>query len=156
MLKSLLVGSSLGVLACASALGADGPVAAKHWTAEDFAAFMKPGVREKFVNEKSHYSFFVHKEQGQPAESHATVAEFWIVMGGEAKVQTGGTMGVTTTKSPGELTSDTLEGGTTYTLKKGDVVYIPVGVPHRVLVEPGQKLDFLMLKVDEAARGAPR
>jgi mannose-6-phosphate isomerase-like protein (cupin superfamily) len=159
MMKSLLVGLTLGLIACVSAVCAADGTGAKHWTSDDSASLMKSGVRDKLVNEKSHYAFFVHKEGGQPAqpaEMHESVAEFWIVMDGQASVQAGGKLGTTKTKGPGEFASDTLDGATTYDLKKGDVLYIPIGVPHRVLVGPGQKLDFLMIKVDEAARGAPR
>ena len=143
MLKSLLVGLTVGLIACGNALCAPDPTGAKYWTSDDPAS-LKPG--EKLVSGKSHYARFIHKESGNPAkikdagnpaEIHETVAEFWIVMEGQAKVQVGGKMGPTT-KMPNGTVSDTLEGGTMYDLKKGVVMYVPVGVPHQVHVAPGQ------------------
>ena len=42
-----------------------------------------------------------------------------------------------------------MEGGVRYELKT-DVIYIPAGVPHQILVETGKELSALVVKIEES------
>jgi quercetin dioxygenase-like cupin family protein len=61
--------------------------------------------------------------------------------------------------APDEWRGGTIEGGRTYELAPGDVVWIPAGVPHQVLVPAGGSFDYLVVKTpkaNESSSSTPR
>lgn len=67
---------------------------------------------------------------GGDAELHANHADIFHVLEGSATFVTGGTLVGAHDTAPGETRGSALEGGTTLTLKAGDVITIEAGVPH--------------------------
>ena len=62
----------------------------------------------------------------EPAQVHKSIIEFYFVREGTATLVTGGT-----------IVDRTIRGGVERRIKAGDVVFIPAGVPHRVLDTAG-------------------
>jgi mannose-6-phosphate isomerase-like protein (cupin superfamily) len=52
------------------------------------------------------------------------------------------------TTATNEIRGTSIEGGEKRTLKAGDIVHVPVKTPHQVLLDAGQTLDYVVLKVD--------
>ncbi|MES2694578.1 MAG: hypothetical protein V4773_13965 [Verrucomicrobiota bacterium] len=69
------------------------------------------------------------------AELHREIADFFIVLEGEATLVTGGTLINASEKSVGELRATAIKGGEKRVLRAGDMAYIPSGVPHQLLVK---------------------
>lgn len=67
--------------------------------------------------------------QGQ-AELHVRDTDVFYIVDGTATFITGGKMVNGKTTAPGEVRGDSIEGGETHTLSKGDVIVIPAGTPH--------------------------
>jgi mannose-6-phosphate isomerase-like protein (cupin superfamily) len=63
-------------------------------------------------------------------EVHDKDTDTFYVLDGEAVVVVGGTMVGGTTTAPNQQRGTSITGGTTYQLRKGDVIVIPAGVPH--------------------------
>lgn len=79
-------------------------------------------------------------------EIHEHDTDIFYVTEGSATFVTGGTaVGGKTTK-PGEILGDTITGGVTRHLTKGDVIVIPAGVPHWFTEVSGTFL-YLVVKV---------
>jgi quercetin dioxygenase-like cupin family protein len=79
-------------------------------------------------------------------EVHATEADLFYVVDGEATLITGGTVIGGRTTGPGQIRGSKVEGGDTYHLAKGDVMWIPAGVPHWFPEIPSP-LGYLLVKV---------
>lgn len=72
-------------------------------------------------------------------EVHRHEADLWICLGGEVEFEVGGELIEPWTRKRADGSEDTLElkakpgnvcGGTKYTLRPGDILFIPAGVPH--------------------------
>ncbi len=69
------------------------------------------------------------KTPGKPAV-HPDQAEYAIVIAGAGTLISGGTLEAAKPVKPDLTEGDRIVGGTTRTLKPGDVMLIPAGVPH--------------------------
>src|SRR5262245_57566298 len=65
-----------------------------------------------------------------PAAVHETEAEMFYVVDGSATLVTGGKLVNQTRPNPTNLAGDSIEGGQTQKIAKGDFMIVPEGVPH--------------------------
>jgi len=77
-----------------------------------------------------------------------TEAALSYVIDGEATLITGGTVIGGRTTAPGQLRGSKVEGGDTHRLAKGDVMWVPAGVPHWFPDIP-TPLSYLLVKVSQ-------
>jgi mannose-6-phosphate isomerase-like protein (cupin superfamily) len=83
------------------------------------------------------------------AEIHAHYDDLMIVQQGSATLVTGGTVVDPKAGSDGETKGSSVQGGTSQSLAPGDVVIVPAGVPHQLLIPPGTLYSALVAKVKE-------
>ena len=67
-----------------------------------------------------------------PPEMHAAETDIYIALQGSAQLTVDGQLKDPREKSPGQFIGSEILGGRTLTIRPGDVVYIPAGVPHQV------------------------
>ena len=87
-----------------------------------------------------------HREGDGSAEIHETQVDIWIVDSGEATLVLGGTVIEPKTVKPHEIRGKSIEGGTTHQLTAGDIVHIPVNVPHQLKIS--KSFTYTVIKVD--------
>jgi glc operon protein GlcG len=78
-------------------------------------------------------SYMVHasrREKPGMAEIHTRDADIVYVLDGTATLVTGGTAVDAKITEPDELRGSSVTGGEAHSLKKGDVIIVPAGVPH--------------------------
>lgn len=96
-------------------------------------AEMKPGqgfAWRPLVQDGSHVAAIeIWKKPGRPAV-HPTEAEYAIVLEGKGTLLSGGKLIAPVTRRQGLVEGDRIEGGTTRSLRVGDVLLVPAGVPH--------------------------
>jgi len=80
-------------------------------------------------------------------ESHMAWTDVFVIQSGGASLLYGGTADGAKETTPGEWRGGIIRGGTTRALHPGDVVVIPAGVPHQMLLERGQRVAYLAFKV---------
>jgi mannose-6-phosphate isomerase-like protein (cupin superfamily) len=80
-------------------------------------------------------------------ERHERFTDIFFVESGTARVRYGGTTDDARETSAGEWRGGTIRGGTEADLHSGDVVVIPAGIPHQMLLSPGQRIDYVTFKV---------
>lgn len=93
-------------------------------------AFAKGAV---LVGEDSGANYMIHasrREKGGASEIHATDTDIIYVLEGTATFVTGGKSVNSKQTAPNEFRGSGIEDGTTYNLKKGDVVVVPKNTPH--------------------------
>jgi mannose-6-phosphate isomerase-like protein (cupin superfamily) len=88
----------------------------------------------------------IHRDGPSDVEVHTAQADFIFVRAGEAIILTGAAEG-TRASAPGERRGGRIQGGTRYSLKAGDQLYIPAGMPHQFLVETGQSFTATIVKI---------
>lgn len=145
------------LLACSAVGKAADPEGFGIWkgsTVENAATELAPKVDEhKFAwlpmgTYSNHYLGVSHRAGNGGAELHQTQVDIWIVEDGEATLVLGGTIVDPKTVKPNEIRGKSIEGGETYQLGKGDVVHIPVNVPHELRIPSSKTFTYMVIKVD--------
>jgi mannose-6-phosphate isomerase-like protein (cupin superfamily) len=85
-------------------------------------------------------------------ERHEDFTDIFVVEKGTARLMYGGAADGERSVSPGEWRGGTIRGGTQTDLHPGDIVVIPAGIPHQMLLTPGEPFAYLSFKV--ARKGA--
>jgi glc operon protein GlcG len=81
--------------------------------------------------ETAQYKVHASRRDGPgTAEIHARDIDIFYVLDGGATLVTGGRVVDGKTTAPDEIRAPSIDGGTTRTVAKGDVIIIPNGVPH--------------------------
>lgn len=87
-----------------------------------------------------------HDEPTQ-VEIHTLDTDIFYVTSGEATFVAGGKAVSAKETAPNELRGTSIEGGTTYHLKTGDIMIIPHGMPHWFQKIPSAPSPFLYVEV---------
>ena len=84
-------------------------------------------------------------------ERHEQFTDIFVVQRGRARLLSGGTAEGERSSSPGEWRGGTIRGGTETEIKPGDIVVIPAGIPHQLLLQPGERFYYFVFKVAKPA-----
>ena len=88
-----------------------------------------------------------HRTTDGRVEVHQTKADVLVVQSGEADLVTGGEMLEPVKTIEHELQGTAIRGGVRRHVAAGDVIHIPVGVPHQFFVKPGMEITYLVVKI---------
>lgn len=83
------------------------------------------------------------------AEVHAHYDDVFVVTEGTATLVTGGTVLDAKTDEDGETKGSGIKNGTSHTIVKGDIIHVPAGTPHRLIITPGVVFGAVVVKVKE-------
>ncbi|MBT5484162.1 MAG: hypothetical protein HOK55_05490, partial [Gammaproteobacteria bacterium] len=104
-------------------------------------------ILNNIIQEGGYYAAMVHREAGPGfSERHAAWADLYFVVSGSATIATGGSIVDETEYALGEVRGTSIEGGTVRRIGKGDVVHIPAGLPHYVMVGEGEEITYFIFK----------
>ena len=90
-------------------------------------AFNKPG---NLVSADDYRVQTSRRVKAGNVEIHEKETDIFYVVDGSATLVTGGTAVGTKTTRPGQMAANSINGGESRRIAKGDVVVIPAGVPH--------------------------
>ena len=76
------------------------------------------------------------------------------MLDGSAKLTLGGSLENPREATTGEWKSKTIIGGTTFEIKKGDLIIVPRGTPHQRTSIKGQECSMILIKVFAEAQKA--
>ena len=82
------------------------------------------------------------------AEIHGRFDDILVVTGGKATLITGGTVANAHTDKDDETKGTSVENGKTQTISKGDIVHIPAGTPHQLIIAPGDVFQTIVIKAE--------
>ncbi|HET6762345.1 MAG TPA: hypothetical protein VFH27_01705 [Longimicrobiaceae bacterium] len=106
------------------------------------------------LGDRGAYTYLlIHRDAPGEVEVHRDWADVMLVRSGAAVVQTGGTVTGARETEPGETRGGTAAGATERAIAAGDVLIIPAGIPHRVVVAPGREVTYVVVKVRAPAGG---
>jgi mannose-6-phosphate isomerase-like protein (cupin superfamily) len=95
----------------------------------------------------NHYMMLAYRDATGSAEVHEHEADIFFVQEGDAIIITGGKMTGGHVQKPGELRGASIEGGERRPLKTGDIIHIPAGMAHQILISPGKPITYFVVKV---------
>jgi mannose-6-phosphate isomerase-like protein (cupin superfamily) len=95
----------------------------------------------------NHYTMLAYREVTGSSELHEHEADIFFITSGGATILTGGKLVNPHTEKPGELRGTSIEGGERHALGTGDVIHIPAGTPHQMLVDKGTPVTYFVIKV---------
>ena len=123
------------------------------WTAHDLQSMGqtlakegKPFAARDLTRYGNHYTMLAMREATGSSELHEHEADIFVVESGQATIVTGGKLVNPHTQKSGELRGSSISGGERHTLAAGDIIHIPAGVPHQVLIEKAP-FDYFVVKV---------
>ncbi len=82
-------------------------------------------------------------------ELHNNFDDLMIVQEGKATLVTGGSLVDPKPGADGEVRGSSVKGGESKSIGVGDVVIVPAGVPHQILLAPGTVYKSLVAKIKE-------
>ena len=100
----------------------------------------------QFLNGRGSHVYVVRRDQTGEAEVHMALNDIYVVESGHAKITVGGQIAGNRETIPTEWLGGDISGGTEYSLAPGDVLFIPAGVPHKVLVPPKASITYVLVK----------
>jgi len=83
------------------------------------------------------------------AEVHQHFDDIMVVEGGSATIVTGGSLVDPTTGKNGEMKGKSIQGGTSQVLSPGDIIHVPAGTPHQLLLNQGKDFRAFVVKIHE-------
>ena len=103
---------------------------------------------QQLGNYDNHMIGISHREGDGSAEMHEAQVDIWIVESGEATLVLGGKIVEPKTVKPHEIRGTSIDGGTISQLTAGDIVHIPVKIPHQLKIATGKTFTYTVIKVD--------
>ena len=103
-------------------------------------------ILEKYPH---HYTMLAFRNRSGGAEVHANYADVFFVVEGRTTLITGGEVVDGKITEPGETRGASLKGGTRQELQAGDVVHIPAGMPHQMMLAEGVTVTYFVVKAEE-------
>lgn len=80
------------------------------------------------------------------AEIHERLDDVFVVRSGQATLTVGGMVSGGRDTAPGERRGGTINGGESVAIGAGDVLWIPAGTPHQVVIPEGGEVSYIVLK----------
>ena len=153
---SKLLASTL--LLCAMGANAQ-TMKSDHWTTaqllerakhlQELAAKGDGSASETLEKYPHHYTMLAFRQKNGGGELHQNFADVFFILDGHATVVTGGSVVDQKDTGPGEVRGASVQGGGHQEVKAGDVIHIPAGMPHQMLVAEGQTVTYFVVKVEQ-------
>jgi mannose-6-phosphate isomerase-like protein (cupin superfamily) len=138
--------------ACAQTMKSD------HWSPAELLerakrlqqlAAEKGSASETLEKYPHHYTMLAFRNRNGGGEVHQNFADLFVILDGHATVVTGGEVIDPKSTGPGETLGTSVKGGSQQEVKAGDVVHIPAGMSHQMLVPQGETVTYFVVKVEE-------
>ena len=89
------------------------------------------------------------------AEIHGKFTDVFCILNGEAEFLVGGEIVEARTTNPGEVRGPSIKGGASKKVGAGDVVVIPPGTAHQIVVPSGGRVTFMVAKFADTGETKP-
>lgn len=90
-----------------------------------------------------------YRRQSGQAEVHVHLADMMVVQSGSATIITGGNLVDAKNENENEIKGKSIEGGTRQVLSAGDVIHIPAGTPHQLILDQGRDFSVFVVKIHD-------
>jgi mannose-6-phosphate isomerase-like protein (cupin superfamily) len=116
-------------------------------TLKSYVLRTKDGLVARLATaDPSSRTLVVRRERSGETEVHDAMNDVIVAREGHATIVMGGKAEGGRQTGPGEWIGGRIVGGREYRLQPGDVLWIPAGTPHRMLIEPAGTFSYLAIK----------
>jgi mannose-6-phosphate isomerase-like protein (cupin superfamily) len=109
----------------------------------------KGSASETLEKYPHHYTMLAFRSRSGGGEVHQNFADLFYILDGQATLLTGGEVVDPKSTGPGETLGTSVQGESRKEVKAGDVVHIPAGMPHQMVLAAGQTVTYFVVKVEE-------
>ena len=151
----IVLGAAAAALLAAGTAFAQGDGAPAHRTAAELRAAVaktKDGLATSPIPTGAATVLMVRREKTGEVELHTGQNDVFVAHDGHATVVVGERVTGNHEVSPGEWRGGTISGGKRYAMAPGDVLWIPAGLPHQVIVPASGGFDYLAMKYPSARK----
>jgi mannose-6-phosphate isomerase-like protein (cupin superfamily) len=145
-----LAGFLLGVCGAPLGIADETPPKIQFFSAAQLAAQVAHPVKgiagNQFLNGPGSIVYILRRDKTGEAELHMAFNDIYVVESGRAKITVGGRITGNRETAPTEWLGGDIFGGADYSLAPGDVLFIPAGVPHKVLISPKASITYVLVK----------
>ena len=106
-----------------------------------------PFASENLKKYSNHYTMLAYRTVTGSAEVHNQEADFFLIEKGSGTLLEGGKVVDGKEIKPGEIRGSSITGGKKISVATGDVIHIPAGVPHQLLITKGNPVSYFVIKV---------
>jgi mannose-6-phosphate isomerase-like protein (cupin superfamily) len=99
----------------------------------------------QFLNGPGSNVYIIRRDKTGETEVHMAFNDIYVVESGHVRITVGGQVTGNRETMPTEWLGGDISGGTDYSLAAGDVLFIPAGVPHKVLVSPKASITYVLV-----------
>ncbi len=156
----LLLSSILAAASLFSATGAQAQtMQSDHWSPaqlkertedlKELAAAGNGSASETLSTYPRHFTMLAYRSRSGAGELHQHFADLFYIVDGHATLVTGGQLTDPRVLRPGEMAGTAVKGGSARELHIGDIAHIPAGMPHQMLIAPGDTVTYFVVKVEE-------
>ena len=96
-----------------------------------------------------HYTMLAFRNATGSSEVHEHEADIFIIESGEATLVTGGKIVGTHQVKTGEIRGSSIQGGQRHRVSIGDIIHIPAGTPHQLLIDKEKPFTYFVVKVTD-------
>jgi uncharacterized RmlC-like cupin family protein len=128
-------------------------MAARHLSGRELTSLLKRGMTPNALFSQvilaKHDAYLIYmtaRDKSGQAEVHQSWNDNIFIQEGEASFVVGGAAKDASEREPGELRGPSISGGNTIVMHTGDYLFVPAGLPHQMIVKPGQRVTFLDFK----------
>lgn len=149
------------VPALSNAQSTDAPVGFGLWTPAQIKAIGdrlekelgdKKIVYQTLESTKGHSVYLVLRGKTSDPEFHETESDIQIGVRGTATFVVGGEL-INPVKLPRKQQRGSgIKGGAKFPIGPGDILHVPVAVPHVAIIEPNKPFLYILIKLDEEPR----
>jgi mannose-6-phosphate isomerase-like protein (cupin superfamily) len=97
----------------------------------------------------------IRRDKDGEVEVHKMMNDIIMIKKGHAKILVGGEVRGNHETKPTEWRGGEISGATSYDLAPGDLLFIPAGIPHKVLVAPKATITYVTVKIPTQPVAAP-
>jgi mannose-6-phosphate isomerase-like protein (cupin superfamily) len=107
------------------------------------------------LSDQGHYQYVsVRRTESGVAESHDIWSDVTVIREGSGALILGGYIYGGREEEPGEWRGGTIQSGQRKSLSPGDVVVVPAGTPHQILLDEGESIVYTVVKVRSSEGGS--
>jgi mannose-6-phosphate isomerase-like protein (cupin superfamily) len=97
----------------------------------------------------------IRREKDGEVEVHKIMNDIILIKKGHAKFLVGGKVSGNHETKPTEWRGGEITGATTYEMAQGDLLFIPAGIPHKMLVAAKAAVTYVTIKIPAQPAAAP-
>ncbi|MBT7953391.1 MAG: hypothetical protein HN764_17320 [Gammaproteobacteria bacterium] len=106
-------------------------------------------VYQTIGNYEGHSMYLVLRGKTGTSEVHETESDFYISMRGHATFLIGGELTEAEMRPRKQQRGKSVSGGKSHPIGPGDILHVPVAVPHQIVIGPDEPYMYILIKLDE-------